>query len=171
MVLVDPEFRGRGVGGKLLGRAIEHLDGGKIPTINLDATPLAKPLYEKVGFVSEYEIERLIVRTSSLPSTKTRGSRPPGLLPPDSLDSIFGLDRAIFGSDRGSLLESLHREAPDFTFAIRNANIVEGYAFGRRGCFADHLGPWMATDAQATREMLEAFPACCRQGTIVGDFL
>jgi GNAT superfamily N-acetyltransferase len=171
MVLVDPEFRGRGVGGKLLARAIEHLDGGKISTIKLDATPLGKPLYEKLGFVSEYEIERWIVRTSSLPSTKTRGSRPPGLLSPDSLDSIFGLDRDIFGADRGSLLESLHREAPDLTFAIGNANIVEGYAFGRRGCFADHLGPWMATDAQVARQLLEAFLACCGQDTIVVDCL
>lgn len=46
MVLVDPEFRGRGVGTKLLVRAIEHLDAGKISTIKLDATPLGKPLYE-----------------------------------------------------------------------------------------------------------------------------
>lgn len=171
MVLVDPEFRGRGVGTKLLARAIEHLDAGKISTVKLDATPLGKPLYEKLGFVSEYEIERWILRTSSASSTKTHRSRPPGLLSPDSLDSIFELDRDIFGADRSSLLESLHQEVPHFTFAVRNANIVEGYGFGRRGCYADHLGPWMATDAQVARQLLEAFLANCGRDTIVVDCL
>jgi Acetyltransferase (GNAT) domain len=140
---------------------IEHLDAGKISTIKLDATPLAKPLYEKLGFVSEYEIERWILRTSSASSTRTHGSGPPGLLSPDSLDSIFELERNIFGADRSSLLESLHQEVPAFTFVIRNANIVEGYGFGRRGCYADHLGPWMATDAQVALQLLEAFLASC----------
>jgi ribosomal protein S18 acetylase RimI-like enzyme len=171
MVLVDPEFRGRGIGAKLLARAIEHLDAGKISTIKLDATPLGKPLYEKLGFVSEYEIERWILRTSSVSSTKTHRSRPPGLLSPDPLDSIFELDRDIFGADRSSLLESLHQEVPDFTFAMRNASIVEGYGFGRHGCYADHLGPWMATDAQVARQLLEAFLASCGRDTIVVDCL
>lgn len=171
MVLVDPEFRGRGIGAKLLARAIEHLDAGKISTIKLDATPLGKPLYETLGFVSEYEIERWVLRTSSVSSTKTHRSRPPGLLSPDPLDSIFELDRDIFGADRSSLLESLHQEVPDFTFAMRNANIVEGYGFGRHGCYADHLGPWMATDAHVARQLLEAFLASCGRDTIVVDCL
>src|SRR3984893_16518010 len=171
MVLVDPEFRGRGVGAKLLARAIEHLDACKISTIKLDATPLGKPLYEKLGFVSEYEIERWTLRASSAWSTKTYRSRPPELLPPDFLDSIFELDRESFGADRSSLLESLHQEVPEFTFAIRNANIVEGYGFGRRGCYAEPLGPWMAPDAHVPRQLLEAFLANCGRDTFVVDCL
>lgn len=93
------------------------------------------------------------------------------MLSPDSLDSIFELDRDIFGADRSSSLESLHQEMPDFTFAIRNVNIVEGYGFGRRGCFADHFGPWMATDAQVARRLLEAFLASSGRDTIVVDCL
>src|SRR5215467_18486 len=61
MVLVDPEFRNRGIGTKLLQRAVEHLDNAGIPTLKLDATPLGKPLYEKLGFVGEYEIERWVL--------------------------------------------------------------------------------------------------------------
>ena len=171
MVLVDPEFGGQGVGTKLLARAIEHLDAGKIPTIKLDATPSGKPLYEKLGFVSEYEIGRWILKTSSVSSITTRRSRNPGLRSPDSLDLIFELDRDIFGADRSSLLDSLHREEPDFTFAIRNENIVEGYGFGRRGGYADHLGPWMATDIQVARQLLEAFLASCGRDTIIVDCL
>src|SRR4029077_18041754 len=46
MVLVDSEKRGRGIGTRLLERAIEHLDRHKIPAIKLDATPQGKALYE-----------------------------------------------------------------------------------------------------------------------------
>lgn len=62
MVLVDPEYRGRGIGTKLLERCVEYLDAIRIPCIKLDATPLGKPIYEKLGFVTEYEIERWILR-------------------------------------------------------------------------------------------------------------
>src|SRR5947208_12550472 len=58
MVLVDPEYRSRGIGTRLLGQAIEHLDAARVPTLKLDATPQGRPIYAKLGFVSEYEVER-----------------------------------------------------------------------------------------------------------------
>jgi GNAT superfamily N-acetyltransferase len=58
MVLVAPEHRSKGFGTQLLERAIRHLDDLQVPTIKLDATPQGKPIYEKLGFVSEYELER-----------------------------------------------------------------------------------------------------------------
>jgi GNAT superfamily N-acetyltransferase len=62
MVLVDPEFRSQCFGTKLLERTIEYLDQQKMPTMKLDATPQGKPLYEKLGFVTEYGIERWILK-------------------------------------------------------------------------------------------------------------
>src|ERR1700753_149172 len=58
MVLVDPDYRNRGIGTSLLQRAIEYLDSTGMATQKLDATPAGKPLYEKLGFVTEYEIDR-----------------------------------------------------------------------------------------------------------------
>src|SRR6267154_1258626 len=58
MVLVDPEYRGRGIGTRLLERCIEHLDSLRVPCIKLDATPQGKPVYDKLGFAPEYELER-----------------------------------------------------------------------------------------------------------------
>jgi GNAT superfamily N-acetyltransferase len=52
MVLVDPEWRGKGIGTKLLRKAIEHLDGCGLLSIKLDATPQGKPLYEKLGLAN-----------------------------------------------------------------------------------------------------------------------
>jgi len=34
------------------------LDARGVPTIRLDATPLGRPVYTKLGFVDEYEVTR-----------------------------------------------------------------------------------------------------------------
>src|SRR5215831_17132113 len=44
MVLVDPAYRNRGIGTKLLLRTLQYLDEARIPTLKLDATPQGKPL-------------------------------------------------------------------------------------------------------------------------------
>jgi GNAT superfamily N-acetyltransferase len=171
MVLVDPEYRGRGIGTKLLQRAIEHLDHRRIPAIKLDATPQGKPLYEKLGFTSEYEIGRWILQR---PSTGTMEASCSGLHPSLSsefLESILKTDREVFGANRGFLLQSLHDDAPDFTMGIWNDGILEGYALGRRGSFADHLGPWVAANGRSARRLLEEFLARSSRETVLVDCL
>src|ERR1700730_12275259 len=64
MVLVDPEHRKHGIGTQLLKKTIEYLDHQGIPTMKLDATPQERPLYKKLGFVAEYEIERWVLKRS-----------------------------------------------------------------------------------------------------------
>ncbi len=73
MVLVDPARRGQGIGTKLLEKAIEYLDGCGIPSMKLDATPQGKPLYEKLGFVTEYEIERWQLQRTPAPDAPDGG--------------------------------------------------------------------------------------------------
>ena len=75
MVLVDPEWRGKGIGTRLLEKAIEYLDGCGVPTMKLDATPQGQPLYEKLGFVCEFEIERWHLRRTLLPKPGLRPIR------------------------------------------------------------------------------------------------
>ena len=171
MVLVDPEYRSRGIGTRLLERAIEHLDDLKIPAIKLDATPQGKPLYEKLKFVSEYEIERWALRRSLSEAAKASGSGARDSLSPGVLESICKADHEIFGADRSLLLKSVHEDAPEFTAGIWNAGAIEGYAFGRRGSFADQLGPWMARDASTARQLLEAFLARSSRESVVVDYL
>jgi ribosomal protein S18 acetylase RimI-like enzyme len=188
MVLVDPEFRGRGIGTHLLNKAIEHLDSQGVPTLKLDATPEGQPLYEKLGFVREYEIERWTLDRpgtgsdsrslggSSLsnlqaiadwqseidnrkhvliPQPRENGSAI-GIGPPE-LEDVLELDREVFGADRGDLLRSLVSAAPEFALAVRERGGLAGYAFGRYGSRADHLGPWTARTESAGRGLLEEF--------------
>jgi GNAT superfamily N-acetyltransferase len=171
MVLVDPEYRSRGIGTTLLKRAIEHLELLAIPTIKLDATPQGKPLYEKLGFVPEYEIERWALRRSLMEAAKVTNSGLHKSLSPEFLESICKTDREVFGGDRSFLLKSLDQDAPDFTNATWKDGTLEGYTLGRRGSFADQLGPWMAKDASSARQLLEAFLARSSRKVILVDCL
>jgi ribosomal protein S18 acetylase RimI-like enzyme len=59
MVLVDTEYRHRGVGTRLVQHALSFLDERQIPTARLDATALGRPVYERLGFAAEYELMRM----------------------------------------------------------------------------------------------------------------
>jgi predicted GNAT family acetyltransferase len=169
MVLVDPVFRSRGIGTKLLERAIGHLDALKIPTVKLDATPMGKPLYEKLGFVAEYEIERCTIKRAAGRGLEASYSPLPTTLSAGALEAACKADSEIFGADRSVLLESLSGAAPEFATAIWDTEKLQGYSFGRQGSFADHLGPWMSRDADTGRRLLEAFVARSSREILVVD--
>jgi GNAT superfamily N-acetyltransferase len=171
MVLVDPDYRGQGLGTTLLRRAIDHLDALRIPVLKLDATPQGRPLYEKLGFRAEYEIGRWTRRRASSPTAKPPEGDVRASISSELLESICKADREIFGADRGALLRSLHADAPEFTRASTDAGRVTGYAFGRRGSFADHLGPWIARDADTAGHLLDAFLASSSREMQIADCL
>jgi len=188
MVLVDPECRGRGIGTRLLARAIEHLDAVGVPTLKLDATPQGKPIYAKSGFVSEYDIERWTLErrtdlagagVSVAPGERAAAgaAEPSASLPSASLpftskpdvEGIAEFDRDVFGADRGGLLMSLHNETTSFTLEAKNRGKLQGYALGRRGARADHLGPWIARDESSARGLLVEFLHRSKRETIFVD--
>src|SRR5262245_32593428 len=58
LVLVNQLHRGRGIGTSLMRTVLAWIDGRNIPSVRLDATPLGKPIYEKLGFVAEFDLTR-----------------------------------------------------------------------------------------------------------------
>lgn len=161
MVLVEQEFRGRGIGTVLLERAIGYLDYRNIPCAKLDATPQGRVLYEKLGFVSEYDIERWVLKGEPREIEMTKS--------PVEIDDVLRLDREIFGADRSGLLRSLTETAPEFRLVARGGLGIEGYAFGRRGSLADHLGPWMARSKDVAAALLDVFLSRSRRELVFVD--
>ena len=74
MMLVAPEYRGRGLGARLLEAAMAAIPAD-LP-IRLDATPLGRPLYERHDFALETSLTRY-VRTCP----RGRPIRDPGAIP------------------------------------------------------------------------------------------
>jgi len=168
MVLVDPEYRKQGIGTALLERTIEYLEMSRIATMKLDATPQGKPIYTKLGFVEEYEIERWMLKKplGAMPTTPESTRTP---LDEVRRERVLRLDKELFGADRSFLLRALCEEAPEFAMGVWEDELIQGYAFGRRGLFADHLGPWMARTRAAAENLLQSFLAKSSRKTLIVD--
>ncbi len=164
MILVDPEFRRRGIGRALLEKAVAHLEAEAVPCIKLDATPAGKILYQRLGFEAEYEIERWVLKRDT-------GNARPVQRPSQDPGAALAMDREIFGADRTALLRSIAGTAPELLVLAPQDKGLAGYAFGRSGSLADHLGPWIARDAVAARQLLADFLERSQRDTIFVDVL
>lgn len=163
MVLVDPRFRDKGIGTALLAEAIHYLDAKKIPCVKLDATPQGEPIYQRLGFQVEYEICRCMLERKPARSPVPARAEEPA--------SLLEMDREVFGADRSLLLASVAKAAPEFVILARQSQGLKGYALGRKGSRADHLGPWIACSELAAREILEEFLFRSRRELVFVDIL
>jgi GNAT superfamily N-acetyltransferase len=122
MVLVLPEFRGRGIARRLMEHALRFADENALGCLALDATGMGRPLYRDLGFEDETPVERW---ATEIPIAGTPSESPPeaepaasGINPEppgqaDQLDRmverIVELDRLAFGAGRGRAIEQIIR--------------------------------------------------------------
>lgn len=151
MVLVDPRYRGLGIGTTLLKEAIIHA-AGKGP-IRLDATPQGQKLYETMGFKKERELVRLQRETLyPLPGPGQHVQR----LMPETLSRLASLDKKVFGADRMPVLHHLRNSAPEYAWYIEQDQEITGYCLGRRGSTFEQIGPIVAYKLEDARDLLLA---------------
>jgi GNAT superfamily N-acetyltransferase len=142
MVLVDAAMRNRGVGKALLQHALSYLDDRGIPSVRLDATPMGQPLYEKLGFVTEYPLARYDGISSASGGAPLNPEVTPGS---GRGDDLLALDRSIVQIDRRKLLLRLFAERPEaLRIVIRNGKLA-GFSTMRFGGNAVQLGPCLGT--------------------------
>jgi GNAT superfamily N-acetyltransferase len=140
MVLVDAAARGRGIGTALMRHALAYLDERGVRSVRLDATPLGRPLYEKLGFVAQFELAR---HEGVLPSAaKATGVEPAH---PEDLEELLALDRAATATDRRPLLLRLFAEQPDVVRVVRRDGRCVGFVTARLGTRALQIGPCIAS--------------------------
>ncbi len=165
MMIVRPEFRGRGIGASLMRRAIEYVHGLGIACIKLDATPVGRPLYQSLGFVAESELERW---QGTAPARG--GEEEPGLMRAGSLELAYALDRAAYGADRSRLLAALAADAPGGPLtSAREGKAADGFALLRAGRAAGYVGPIVATSAGTAVRLLDGMLARCAGSDVCLD--
>lgn len=153
MVLVHPEFRRRGIGTRLLQRGIEHLEQSGVAGIKLDATPLGKKVYDRLGFVEEYPVERW--QGWGRPWSRPGGSAGIRSLREEDLPAVLAFDRPCYGVDRGRLLDSIYRDCPQHAYLCdAGGGSLRGYALVRAGTQAWHLAPAVAAAPEAAEGLL-----------------
>jgi len=169
MMLVNPAYRSRGLGARLLEAAM-----GALPRdlpIRLDATPLGRPLYERYGFVLESSLTRH-VRPADAAQRFVRSDTVRPLVESD-LSAVMQADERVSGAHRPSALRWAFGDAPhyawigsnaggrlssglDSAFTRKEAEIeTAGYCLGRGGRLFDHIGSIVA-DTPETASALAA---------------
>lgn len=156
MMLVDPDVRRRGIATALMQAAMESLDGCE--TVRLDATPVGRHVYERLGFVAEYPLRRMVRDVAvtgagvSVPALDLE-VRPRPLRPTD-LDRVTAFDTPIFGADRGPVLARWFSRAPHLAWMVEYRGACRGYCLGRPGANYDCIGPIVAVDEDTAGALL-----------------
>lgn len=154
MVLVDPSLRRRGIASRLMGAALSYLDGERVETVKLDATPDGRHVYERLGFEPELTIERWQRPGDDARPERTRGPAA-SIFESVRREEVLELDRAAFGADRARLVEALFAESLVTSVTWTIERVVVGYALAREGASADYVGPVVAPDLATADRLLE----------------
>jgi GNAT superfamily N-acetyltransferase len=164
MVLVDEAVRGRGVGTALMRHALAFLDGRGVPSVRLDATPLGRPVYEKLGFT----VQHTLYRFEGTPPELIKGPLATAPLRPDDWHDVLRLDRQVTGAAREGLLYRLHEEGPDAFRVLRRAGQFHGFVSWRPGANAAQVGPCLtASWAEGMDMLIDAFRYLAGHGVFI----
>jgi GNAT superfamily N-acetyltransferase len=158
MMLVEPAFRGHGVGARLLEAAMDAVPPD-LP-IRLDATPLGRPLYQRYGFEDETMLTRYVADRSkvqgTLPSDLRERERNAHPLSDDGLPAVIDSDTRVFGGKRATVIEWMPQQAPDYAYTTSQPGGSVSYCVGRPGRLFDQIGPIVADNHDTARILVSA---------------
>jgi GNAT superfamily N-acetyltransferase len=112
MIFVDEALRGRGIGTTLTQAVIDELDRAGCGSLALLASPLGRPIYERLAFRAELDYQIVAAPGLGQASAAAPGdgradaphqARLRGFTPAD-LPAILAIDAAATGEDRAHLL-------------------------------------------------------------------
>ena len=160
MVLVDKTLRGQGLGTALVAHALAECDRRGIASVRLDATGLGRPIYEKLGFVAQFELARWegVLRGGATDGVSGHACVRP--CEPGDLERLAQLDRTASRTDRRRLLAAWL--APVSTVALRayvDGDRWGGYLAIRAGTRATQIGPAVACAEPIGRALLDGAAA------------
>lgn len=167
MLLVHPDWRGRGVGTALLDRAIACLQEQRVRSIKLDATSQGEPLYARKGFRPEFRLtrwERVGTFAGGFSAKEAAGESMQSF----DLPHLVELDRAAFGVEREKLLGDLFQQA-SAAVVYREGGKVQGGGMLRAGARAMYLGPVAATSELIARGLIHRLMASAQGRELFWD--
>lgn len=166
MVLVDKEYRGKGIG-KLMVTSLLNLLGS-CKSVKLDATPAGENLYKNLGFTGEYSVIRMISSSQNIMQQEDFPENPVTAEPSD-ISEISILDRNAFGAERIYLLNSIIKENPGKAWCIKQKGRLIAFSLGRNGRKYLQIGPVIAPGISEAKDMISIF--CAEFNGIVLDVL
>ena len=147
---IEPAQQGRGLGRVLLQHAQAAARRAGVTTLLLEATDSGRWLYEKLGYVAEYETW-IVSRTQVSPSDPVPVSR--------ERSAILDLDQRATGTPRDTMIGSL---VDDHLGGVERttARVGDGRGVG------DRHGPVIASDPGAGRALIDRLAGASTVGGV-----
>ena len=150
---VHPARRGLGVGRALLERGHASARRAGVTTFLLEATPAGEPMYQRLGYVPEYE--------TSILQHAGGAAAPAVRISAADHAAIARLDRMATGTVRDDLLAVLHAEGGPGEAIHRDGELIgAGLIVGER------LGPVIASEPDVGLALLAHLAPACRVATV-----
>ena len=149
MILVEPQWRGRGIGKRLVEDVLDRV--GNVARIGLDATPAGRPVYLRLGFEEVFTLRRMAAPAAEVSPSRSDATTLSGT---DDLEAVLEMDRELFGADRTAVLRWMFARSGGW--CVRGAGGVAGYGFLREGQHSRHLGPVVASDVASAQAIVTA---------------
>jgi predicted N-acetyltransferase YhbS len=168
MMLVHPEHQRRGIGTHLMRQALDYLHGHGVECVKLDATPAGRPLYEKLGFVSQETLtrcRRLAEDETQYPESTAAKARD---LADADWDAVDEIDTAAFGASRSRLLRSLAQDSRAALVWPAPGRVV-GWGMLRPGANADYLGPLVCSTTEGSLSLVAALLGRAGSHSVIWD--
>jgi ribosomal protein S18 acetylase RimI-like enzyme len=159
LLIVEAEYRKKGIATLLMQKAIDYLLRCGVETIKLEAVPEIADLYRKLGFVDEYDSLRFMGKsrkTIPLQSGSTIHMQK------EKIEEIAKFDAAYFGADRTTVLMSLCQENPNLCFASYKDSKIVGYLMCRRAEEGYNVGPFVC-EPEESRTARDLLARCMRE--------
>jgi GNAT superfamily N-acetyltransferase len=155
---VDLDRQGHGLGRRLLEHAHRAASDAGLATLLLEATASGRRLYEKLGYVAEYE-------TAILSRDRVAASEPIAIA--DHRAAILALDRAATGSQRDVMIGDLLDHHRGGVERIADRDRGRGAELAGYGlAIGERLGPVIARDPAAGRALVERLAGACTIATV-----
>lgn len=87
----------------------------------------------------------------------------------DMLAKVASFDVDIFGADRGNILRTLRRNAPQYAHRVTHKEQLTGYCLGRSGSDFEQIGPVVAEDLVTAQSLLQVALLSCAGYNIIVD--
>jgi GNAT superfamily N-acetyltransferase len=122
-LIVVNKFRGEGIGTTLMEKVLKDLESKGVTTVRLEAVHEVVPLYEKLGFVPEFE------------SLRFRGvfhgdKKGESMVTNNILRELSDFDEKYFGANREEFLKGFYQLSP-VRLIKRENDTIRGYLMAR----------------------------------------
>jgi len=157
ILIVQSKYRGKGIGTKLMEKAIEYLKKQEAETIRLEAVTKAVPLYKRLGFKEELNslrMESIIEKEKRVENDFTLIRQ----MKTENLNRIARFDMKYFGANRLKVLEAIYRDYPHLSFFAEENDRTIGYIMAREAGGGFWIGPWVCNPkfSKVAKQMLNA---------------